>query len=255
MNPHVVARRVLDNYSRMIVASAPSKRQTLWDFLPVLFTAIAAHGAPEGLVSDSGSVFLARHATDLYARLGMRKEQIERGKPWMNYVESHFRIMKLMEGYHLAAAASWEEICVVHARFQDDYNHQDHFAHQHRPDDKRTPAEVLGWFHGRHVDLPTLREVFELLYAQRTADRAGYIRYDHWRIYGEEGLARRKANVWLMKETLTIALGDVPVTQYGVAYAPDGRHLAEVRELNAYPSPIRSPQARLWDQQAMNAIE
>jgi hypothetical protein len=49
---------ILDNASRQIVASAPAKTQTLWDFLLVLFTAIHVHGAPIGLVSDGGSVRL-----------------------------------------------------------------------------------------------------------------------------------------------------------------------------------------------------
>ncbi|HEY7341694.1 MAG TPA: DDE-type integrase/transposase/recombinase [Ktedonobacterales bacterium] len=69
---------ILDNASRQIVASAPSKTQTLWDFLLVLFTAIHVYGAPIGLVSDGGSVFTANAAVELYQRLGIEKAQIER---------------------------------------------------------------------------------------------------------------------------------------------------------------------------------
>jgi transposase len=77
---------ILDNYSRCIVASAPSRTQTLWDFLTVLFTAIYVHGSPIGLVSDGGSVFRATVATELYTQLGIEKTQIERRRPWQNLV-------------------------------------------------------------------------------------------------------------------------------------------------------------------------
>ena len=43
---------VLDNYSRKIVASAPSRTQDLWAFLLVFCTALYVYGAPAGLVSD-----------------------------------------------------------------------------------------------------------------------------------------------------------------------------------------------------------
>src|SRR5262249_45842757 len=118
---------ILDNASRQIVASAPSKTQTLWDFLLVLFTAIHVHGAPIGLASDGGSVFKANVALELYQRLGIEKQQIERRRPWQNYLESSFNIMKRMEACKLAQATSWEEFCAVHARFLVDYNHQQHF--------------------------------------------------------------------------------------------------------------------------------
>jgi transposase len=130
----------LDNYSRSIVASAPSKKQDLWAFLLVFFTAIHV---PEALVSDGGSVFKANHALEIYDRLAIRKEQIEHRKPWQDYVESHFAVMKRMEAYQLEHALSWEQFCDVHARFVADYNHQEHCAHQGRTDGRRTPAEVL----------------------------------------------------------------------------------------------------------------
>jgi hypothetical protein len=41
---------------------------------------------------------------------------------------------------------------------------QVHFAHLERPDGKRTPVEVLGWVHGRYVPIPTLSQIFELIY-------------------------------------------------------------------------------------------
>jgi hypothetical protein len=277
---------ILDNASRSIVASAPTKTQTLWDFLTVLFTAIYVHGAPIGLVSDGGSVFRANVATELYAQLGIEKAQIQKRRPWQNYVEAHFRTMKLMESYQLEAATSWEQFCAIHARFVGDFNHQAHFAHQAREDGLRTPAEVLGDARGRQVAVPTLQHLFEMLLTQRKVDAQGYIRYHHWRVYGDEGLAGERTSVWLGKETrtLTLAYDGAPLAQYVVSLGssdspaeeakrqnkrrkrsqrsiqqtpktPQRGEIADLQEAYRFPSPRPSLQPHLWDEESRSAIE
>jgi hypothetical protein len=139
---------LLDNYSRKIVASAPSRTQDLWAFLLVFCTALYVYGAPAVLVSDGGSVFRANAARRTYEHLGIRKEQIEPRQAWQNLVESHFRVMKLMALYGLEHATTWDEVCARHSRFVVDYNHQSHYAHQDRADGLRTPSEVMGWLRG-----------------------------------------------------------------------------------------------------------
>src|SRR5215217_4385322 len=120
---------ILENFSRALLATAISPRQDLTAYLVVLRAAIETHGAPEVLVSDGGSVFKAKHARAIYAALGMRKEQIEQGQPWQNYIETHFAIMRRMADYHYARATTWAELQTAHARFFHDYNHQAHCAH------------------------------------------------------------------------------------------------------------------------------
>ncbi len=44
-----------------------------------------------------------------------------------------FGTQKRMSDYHFSRAATWPELHAVHARFFQDYNHQRHFAHEHRP--------------------------------------------------------------------------------------------------------------------------
>ncbi len=248
---------VLDNYSRKIVASAPSRTQDLWAFLLVFCTALYVYGAPAGLVSDGGSVFTAHASVALYQRLAIRKEQIEAGKPWQDYVETHFAVMKRMELYALERATTWEEVCATHARFVVDYNNQEHFAHQDRSDGRHTPSEVMGWVRGQPVEAPTLRELFDLIYGTRKINRVGYIRYANWRIYSDEQLAGQKASVWVMKEThtLTIVHEEAALAEYGVLFAADGRHFDEMRESRTFPSPAHPPPPRLWDERVMDAIE
>ena len=79
---------VMDNFSRAILASAVTRRQDLSALLSVLYRAVEKHGAPKSLVTDSGSVFLANRAKAMYAKLGVSKEEIEKGKPWQNYSET-----------------------------------------------------------------------------------------------------------------------------------------------------------------------
>lgn len=53
----------------------------------ILYAAIRQHGVPETLISDSGAVFVtAKQAKAIYAALGIEKREIERGKPWQNYM-------------------------------------------------------------------------------------------------------------------------------------------------------------------------
>ena len=40
-----------------------------------------------------------------------------------------------------------------------------------------------------------LSEIFELLYGKRTTDPSGYFRYQHWRIYRDEGLISDQAHL------------------------------------------------------------
>ena len=72
---------ILDNYSRATVASGLSRTQDLGTFLMVLFAAVQQHGAPEGLVTDGGSIFRAKHLRTVLDHLGVTKHEIARRQP------------------------------------------------------------------------------------------------------------------------------------------------------------------------------
>jgi putative transposase len=112
---------ILENYSRMILASAVCRRQDLDSFLPVLYSAVERYGSPETFVTDSGSVFLANRARGIYDALGMQKAEIEKGKPWQSFIETTFNIQRRMADYHFARAESWRELVEAHARWKEDY--------------------------------------------------------------------------------------------------------------------------------------
>jgi putative transposase len=97
---------ILENYSRKILASAVCRKQDLASFLPVLHSAIERYGSPETFVTDSGSVFLANRAREVYEALGMEKVEIEKGKPWQSFIETTFNIQRKMADYHFGRAES-----------------------------------------------------------------------------------------------------------------------------------------------------
>jgi transposase InsO family protein len=140
---------ILENYSRSLLASAISPRQDLTAYLIVLRAAVETHGAPETLVSDSSSIFKAKHAQAIYAALGIEKREIDQGQPWQNYIEANFNVLRRMADYHSARATTWPELQAVHDRFFHDFNHQPHAAHGDRPKGRRSPAAVLGGCMGR----------------------------------------------------------------------------------------------------------
>ncbi len=84
----VYAISILENHSRAILASAITTTQDTTAYLSVLYTAIERYGSPEILVSDGGGVFKASHSKAVYRSLGITKQEIERRRPWQNFIET-----------------------------------------------------------------------------------------------------------------------------------------------------------------------
>jgi putative transposase len=135
---------ILENYSRSCLASKISPTQNQWDYLEVFFAALSAFGAQSIIVSDGGGIFRCNQAMDVYAALGIRKEQIEKRQAWQNLVESHFNIVRKMADAKFARARSWEEMIAAHCTWMHDYTLQRHWAHEKREDGCHSPAAVLG---------------------------------------------------------------------------------------------------------------
>ncbi len=79
---------ILENHSRALLASALARTQDLASYLSVLYAAVERYGSPEALVTDGGGIFRARQARAVYEALGIRKEEIERGRPWRSQASS-----------------------------------------------------------------------------------------------------------------------------------------------------------------------
>jgi putative transposase len=104
---------------------------------------------------------------------------------------------------------------------------------------------VLGWVIGAPCDLAELARRFAPLRYARTLDRSGYVRFRHWRMYGERSLPQQPALVWLSDETLTVGYGEEPLAYYTVKVDRRGELIA-VTEPRLLPTSYQSVQARLW---------
>lgn len=242
---------VMDNYSRAILASAVTRRQDLSAFLSVFYRAVEHHGAPKTLVTDSGSVFLANRAKTVYAKLGVNKEQIEKGRPWQNYSETTFGIQQRMADWHFSRVKGWADLAEAHDRFVSDYNAQPHFAHQKREDGRRSPGEVLSWVSGMRFHPKDLERAFFSERHSRILDGLGYATLMRWRLYAEERLAGEEAELWLVENTLTVEHAGEPLSAYEVSYdAAGGRSgsgvLLQVSKPILFETPFAPGQMRLF---------
>ena len=242
---------ILENFSRAILASDISRTQTQEDYLKVLQAAIFEHGIPEAIVTDGGAIFRANRAMLIYAKLGIRKDQIETRQAWQNYIESAFNILRKMADYGFAQSLSWEAAQVVHERWLLDYNNQAHWAHRKREDDKRTPLEVLDGAKAPRYAPEALRRLFRNRYERHT-NQWGYIRFRRWKLYSEVGVGGQTVAVWLTRQTLTIERNDLPLAQYDVTYQPDEQHFTEVHPQHFFETPFTLP--RLFSVDGMDWV-
>ena len=237
---------VLDNYFRAVVASAVSPTQDLSAFLSVLHRAVEAHGPPEALVTDSGSVFRANRARAVYEALGMEKHEIERGRPWQSYLETAFNVQRRMADWHFAKVRSWPELHREHARWVEEYNAQYHQAHEKRPDGRRSPAEVLGVLREARLLPADLDRTFFAERFARVLDGFGYVVWKRWKVYGEEILAGREAALWLREKTLTVEHAGETISRYTVEFAAGTGKPRAVGRPVLFGSSLELPQPKLF---------
>lgn len=236
----------MDNYSRAILASAATRKQDLSAFLSVLYRAVEKHGAPKTLVTDSGSVFLSNRAKAVYAKLGVSKEEIEKGRPWQNFSETTFGIQQRMADWHFQKAESWPELVAAHDAWVRDYNAQVHWAHREREDGRSSPTEVLGWLTGLRYRKDDLERAFFSTRYSRVLDSLGYARIRDWRLYGEEGLAKREAAVWLQPGSLTVEFAGETLSRYDVEVAAQTGEMRSVGRPWLFENSRVLPQLRLF---------
>ena len=205
----------------------------------MLYTAVERYGSPEALVIDSGRIFLADRAKDIYEALGITKHEIEKGQAWQNYSETTFGIQQRMADWHFRRAESWAELVEAHAKWVADYNAQDHFAHEGRKDGKHSPQEVLGWLTEVRYHPKDLERVFFSTRFTRKLDGLGYATFRRWRLYGEEALAGSDAVLWLQEKSIMLEHAGEALSRYEVRCAPATGKLVEVSNPNLFETSTR----------------
>ena len=82
---------------------------------------------------------------------------------------------------------------------------------------------------GAWCDPADLDRLFRLR-ATRHLNAGGSVRFRHWRLYGERGLAGERVAVWVWDETVMIEYETAALAQYREALEPDGHRLRDVAE-------------------------
>ena len=228
------------------MASGISKTQNLTDYLLVLFAAIRQHGTSAMLVSDSGSIFKAKQAMSIYERLGIQKVQIEKRQSWQNLIESQFNLQRRLADFDFAQDATWTRILATHAKWVADHNYQPHYAHKDRQDGRLSPAEVMGWVRGNIRTAEKLHRIFYQTRHLRRLNKAGFLKFRHWRLDAEYGLAKRQVVICLYEEHLTVEWASAPLAQYHVEYQPNKKDFRQVSPTQLFETPYQSTQLSLW---------
>lgn len=240
---YVVA--ILENYSRAILASAMTLSQDTNAYLSVLHAAIGSYGSPKSIVTDGGGIFRSDRAKAVYAALGIEKLEIERGQAWQSLVETNFGLQRRLADHFFARAESWEELVAEHDLWIERHNAQRHFAHEHREDGRRSPSEVLGTVRVvRHHPTDLSRAFFSTMLV-RKLDASGYARVKHWRVYAEEGLARREVAVWLGDGEMAVEYGGRMLSRYDVSLLWEAK-LEAVTNPRLFATPYGTAQFKLF---------
>ena len=156
-----------------------------------------------------------------------------------------------MADWHFQKAENWAGLVEAHDRFVSDYNAQPHFAHQRHDDGRRSPKEVMSWVSGMRFHPKDLERAFFSERHSRVLDALGYVTLMRWRLYAEEGLAGKEAELWLLERTLTVEHAGEALSAYEVDHDPivgrggSGRLLA-VRRPILFDTPFASGQPRLF---------
>jgi transposase len=237
---------VFENFSRMVLASAICSTQNQWDYLAVLADALRRYGAPEALVTDGGGIFSSHVAIQLYDMLGIRKERIDPGEPWQDYAETLFSIQRRLADHAFSNARTWPEIQQAHQTWWSNYNIEHHYAHHERQDGRHSPYAVLRGVLGRTFPEEVLSRALFATQFTRHLDKHGYIRFKHWRFYGEDGLAGSDVSVWVYENTLKIEYQATALSLYSVRLSPDQKEITEVKNPRRLETHFRSPQLDLW---------
>ncbi|HKF37706.1 MAG TPA: transposase [Ktedonobacteraceae bacterium] len=233
---------IFENFSRAVLASAISPTQNGWDFLSVLAEAIRHYGAPEALVTDGGGQFYSAQALQLYDMLGIRKERIEPGEPWQNYAEALFSIQRRLADHAFSNARAWPEIQQAHRTWWINYNIERHFAHRERQDGRHSPNAVLRGVLGRTFPEEVLAHALYATQFTRQIDHHGFVRFKHWKFYGELGLAGENISVWVYEGNLKVEYQATTLALYELGIEKKTGEIAEVKNPRRLETHFRSPQ-------------
>ena len=98
---------------------------------------------------------------------------------------------------------------------------------------------------GRTYPEEVLSRVLYATQFTRYLDNQGYVKFKHWRLFGENGLAGEEVSVWVYESTLKIEYQTTALALYSVRLSQD-QQITEVANPRRLETRFRSPQLDLW---------
>ena len=77
-------------------------------------------------------------------------------------------------------------------------------------------------------------------------DRHGFVKFKHWRFYGERGLAEEDVSVWVYEGNLKVEYQATALSLYELSVEQDTGKITEVTNVHRLETHFRSPQLDLW---------
>jgi len=184
-----------------------------------------------------------------YVDLTLDSSALFKSDEWQFHI---INVQRRMGDWYLETARSWDDLVATHQKWDLDYNFQKHLAHEKREDGRHSPAEVLGWVTGKQFEPDYMYHAFSALCETRRLSKAGYARFRDFLLYGERGLAGKKALINIFQDTLALEYGEHPLAKYSVEWQSDDKHLLRVGNPRLYDHPYQSSQLELWP---LNQVE
>jgi putative transposase len=146
---------------------------------------------------------------------------------------------RLLQGAHLAGTSAGPPDLV------DQLQHGAPLCPRERQDGRHSPEAVLRGVLGRTYPEEVLSRVLYATQFTRYLDKQGYVKFKHWRLFGEHGLAGEEVSVWVYESTLKIEYQTTALALYSVQLSQD-QQITEVTNPRRLETRFRSPQLDLW---------
>src|SRR5207302_8685711 len=143
-------------------------------------------------------------------------------------------------------ARTWPEIQQAHQTWWKNYNSEHHYAQRERQDGRHSPSEVLRGVLGRTYPEEVLSRALYATQFTRHLDRHGFVKFKHWRFYGERGLAEEDVSVWVYEGNLKVEYQATALSLYELSVEKDTGKITEVTNVHRLETHFRSPQLDLW---------
>jgi hypothetical protein len=98
---------------------------------------------------------------------------------------------------------------------------------------------------GRFIPEEVLSRALYATQFTRQIDKHGYIRFKHWKLYSEYGLAGSEVPVWEYEGTLKVEHQATTLSLYSVRLSSDQKQISEVKNARRLETHFRSPQLDL----------